>query len=83
MGLCVISTQVASIMPCRFMDKNGLGNISLAVLCYDWCLGHGANVLSSSFGIYERYGENVLKVSLFCVFYFSFSFDYSFFLKFQ
>lgn len=49
-------------MPCRFMDNHGLGNISLAVLCYDWCLEHGAHILSSSFGIYESYGERVLKV---------------------
>lgn len=54
-----------TILPCRFMNKRGLGDISLAVLCYDWCLDHGAHVLSSSFGIYEQWGEQALKVLFF------------------
>lgn len=53
-------------MGCRFADKYGYGNMSQAVACYEWCIHHGAHVVTSSFGQYEQYPMASLEVLCFC-----------------
>jgi subtilisin family serine protease len=42
--------QVASTIVCRFITSSTSGSISDAVLCLNYCVQHGANIISCSWG---------------------------------
>ncbi|KAK9844810.1 hypothetical protein WJX74_007081 [Apatococcus lobatus] len=42
--------QSVSLIGCKFMDATGNGWVSDAVRCFEYCIGHGAHVISNSWG---------------------------------
>ena len=45
-----------SLLPCRYMDENGLGNILDAILCINYCVSKKATVINMSWG-YDTYNQ--------------------------
>ncbi len=50
-GTCGVAWK-AQLMACKCMDKNGSGYTSDEIICFDYALSHGAQIINCSFGGY-------------------------------